>query len=209
MKEITIMFEPDSSRPNPTFLGRNGSFVCKGLNIVYGDNFIDIYPITSKGNDGRCRIPIPYASLHGLIKCLVQLIPESEGICVQINSVRFPSDKEEDLLITAIEGGSNYWYLLKIAGIDLFADDKKEFEHLAFSEKLYQSILLGQTIEVFDVENPDEKLGELSLKTILKGSRIMLEDFPSHYNDVLEDNMDANTADVWLQCCVLGEVMFG
>lgn len=56
------------------FLGRNGEFIAKGIEIsaipAAGYPFIRIYPITSKGNVGRCFIEIPKESIPDLIKFL-------------------------------------------------------------------------------------------------------------------------------------------
>jgi hypothetical protein len=42
-----------------SFLGRNGSFMCKGVTVWPGSTGIWIEPITSKGQIGRCWIEIP------------------------------------------------------------------------------------------------------------------------------------------------------
>ena len=61
-----------------TFLGRNGSFKQAGIAIFGGDRSpterdsgsLDIYPVTSKGQDGRCRISIPKESVPAFIEAL-------------------------------------------------------------------------------------------------------------------------------------------
>jgi len=55
-----------------TFLGRNGTFKCIGIEIWGDDLFgeINIYPITSKGNTARCRIAIPIGEVDNLIDAL-------------------------------------------------------------------------------------------------------------------------------------------
>jgi len=44
---------------------------------------------------------------------------------------------------------------------------------------------------------------------ILSGFQIMAEKYPRHWNDFFIENEDSITADVWLQCVVLGEIVYG
>ena len=49
----------------------------------------------------------------------------------------------------------------------------------------------------------------LDFKACVRGLRTMAEKYPQHFSDFMEENDDACTADVWLQCAVFGEVVFG
>jgi len=110
----------------------------------------------------------------------------------------------EDLLVGALEGGSNYWYYLPdlsaIKGI-------KKGEPTAI--RIFESVKKGAIIPVHDCENEDEKLGELSMESIKKGEALMKEKSPEHWKNAISDNSDAETADVWFQYVVLGELTFG
>ena len=76
MKETKLKFEPINR--SITFLGRNGSFLSEGLNIFLDvDNqTIHLQPITSKGDEGRCRIEIPITTIPELIKELTAMLPK-------------------------------------------------------------------------------------------------------------------------------------
>ena len=52
-------------------------------------------------------------------------------------------------------------------------------------------------------------LGILSMDSILEGEKKMRHDQPDHYQDILDEGWDADTADVWFQYAVLGEITFG
>lgn len=54
------------------FEGRNGYFNSIGLKITKfeKDDILNIYPITSKNNIGRCLIEIPIEEIDNLIKVL-------------------------------------------------------------------------------------------------------------------------------------------
>lgn len=46
-------------------------------------------------------------------------------------------------------------------------------------------------------------------ESIEKGLQVMADKYPRHFNDIITENDDAETADVFVQCAVLGEVVFG
>ena len=68
---------------------------------------------------------------------------------------------------------------------------------------------------VFEVWEDGErfKLNEidkfvLGLESIQRGLQIMADKYPHHMADFLTENDDAITSDVFLQCCLFGDVIF-
>lgn len=122
-------------------------------------------------------------------------------------SVNFSDQLREDLLVTALEGGSNYWYLFS----DKDAEDvlSKTEKGSPFSIRVWQYIKEGNALAVYDLEDEEELLGVFSLQSIEEGEKIMFENFFSHYSDAKEENWDAETADVWFQLCLMKDVVFG
>ena len=125
------------------------------------------------------------------------------------NSVR------NDLMIDAIEGGSNYWYFLgddanyiikKYQGIHLPLHG--EYFYSTFAEAIMPAIEEGEKIPIHDIKSPHELLGILSLESIRKGEEIMESEYSEHYDDILNENSDATTADIWLQLCLMGKIVF-
>lgn len=49
----------------------------------------------------------------------------------------------------------------------------------------------------------------LDLGSIASGLAVMQRDYPRHFADLVSGDDDATTADVFVQCCVLGEVVYG
>lgn len=49
----------------------------------------------------------------------------------------------------------------------------------------------------------------LALPQIVQGLKVMASKFPRHFGDVLDENDDAETADIFVQCCLFGDVIFG
>lgn len=113
----------------------------------------------------------------------------------------------DDQLITALEGGSNYWYNLKTASSLEEPEGYKRNRsvHYRFLDKVYQ----GATLPVYDIEEPTEVLGDLSMETIKRGLDLLKRDYKDHYRDVVDECGDAETADVLFQLMVMGEVTFG
>jgi hypothetical protein len=119
--------------------------------------------------------------------------------------VRIPNEKIQDLIITAIEGACRYWASYK------FPTDWKEkygsYEQIPFKDG---------NIEVYDVET-DELLGHLNRASIKVGLQLMADckdmkgkQIPArHFNNLATDNEDAETADVFLQLCVMSEIVYG
>jgi hypothetical protein len=116
-------------------------------------------------------------------------------------------ERRENMLVSALEGGSNYWYWLPEAATAIIRKHKERGEPL--STGMWKAIKAGETIPVHDAEDEEEKLGEINLESIKKGEALMLKQHARHFADLVSENSDATTADVWFQLCTLGEVTYG
>lgn len=111
----------------------------------------------------------------------------------------------EDQIVTALEGGSNYWYYLP----DLSMLPNKD-KNVPVATRIADAVLNhGIEIPVYDNEDETELLGMLSKKSIKKGLEIMSKDYNSHFMDIIEETGDADTGDVFFQHAVMGEIVFG
>ena len=106
------------------------------------------------------------------------------------------------MLIDALEGGSNYWYVIDLS-------KSKCIDGLCISEAPFHGGYLS-----IDDSNNDEQ--EASIKPVIvdegrciAGLQLMADRYPRHFADFIAGNGDADTADVFLQCVVLGEVVYG
>jgi hypothetical protein len=123
--------------------------------------------------------------------------------------VEISSERVADLLCCAFEGGSNYWCVIK--------EKRKPWEFvfrympdLSDKPTSYTDYPLnrGGFLMVGDNEG-DMPDGLLDLGTIRNGLQTMADKYPRHWHDFINDNEDADTGDVFLQCCLWGEVIFG
>lgn len=117
-----------------------------------------------------------------------------------------PRQMCEDLLIGALEGGSNYWYFLP----DLSMVPRIRGEPA--SVRIFRAVWDGGAeVPVTDGNEPEgsKPLGMLTRAGMEKGLDLMMRKHPYHYAHLFDGNDDATTADVWLQLALMGEIVFG
>lgn len=112
------------------------------------------------------------------------------------------------LLCSALEGGSSYWYeiaeFIEPPTLDYRTDPQTVSRHLDYP------LSTGGALIIDDVEGDKEYSGKrLDRESIARGLQVMAEKEPQHFADLLAENADATTGDVFLQCCLFGEVIFG
>lgn len=115
----------------------------------------------------------------------------------------------ENIFITAIEGGSNYWYEIPDSEYDKIMEVTTKGK--SFSERLFEAVYdKGVDVDIHDLEEPEEKLGTLSMTTLQ--DRIQaLSDSPHNWawQREIEENGDAETSDVVFQYLVMQDIVFG
>ncbi len=113
-----------------------------------------------------------------------------------------------DLITTALEGGSNHWYLLRS-----FKDLKTAWnKDLHYSDALRENLEKGYDFyaPVFDAEEDNEKLGELTIATIKEGLGLFAKQYTEKFVEwATSDNYDAGVADIAFQLMVMKEVVYG
>ena len=117
-----------------------------------------------------------------------------------------------DLLVTALEGGSNYWYFLpdlsKIPDVAQTPETEKFDKCLA--ARIWDAVQNGEKITVTDNDDDgNEPIGYIGLHELNRADELFLKEFPEAYGDAISENYDADTADIWFQLVVMGEVIFG
>ena len=121
-----------------------------------------------------------------------------------------PVERISDLLCSALEGGSNYWYHIEqfIKPINFNNSEEGTTEEKCFRHLDYP-INEGGALMISVPEDEDGKLYCLDLQSIRSGMKVMAKRYPRHMMDLIRENDDACTGDVFLQCCLFGEVIFG
>jgi len=116
--------------------------------------------------------------------------------------IEISNDQVETLICSAFEGGSNYW---------MDFDTNPLIKDFKWNSNNYPAQIVNGDVEVniYDNANDEELLGRLNTITIQQGLKIMVDKYPAYFADIINENDDAETGDVFMQCCIMGEVVFG
>lgn len=117
----------------------------------------------------------------------------------------------EDVFVTALEGGSNYWYYISQTAIDKVRAVVPKTEEGPLSVALFKAVFDHDVeVPVNDYENKKVILGVLSKKNIQTRLQKMIDD---GYADILMDEEagdgDANSSDTIFQYMTMGSIVFG
>ncbi len=127
---------------------------------------------------------------------------------------RISNYRAADLLCSAFEGGSNYWYMIESYKKPA-SEDNPFIEGKPWGDEYtpaYISIPFSEdgAVLMCDAEDEDTHF-QLDKESIVRGKKLMEEDeqYSHFFADVLNEEDDAETGDVFLQLCVFGEVIYG
>lgn len=121
-----------------------------------------------------------------------------------------PLSRIADLICCAVEGGVNrYWMRIErtrkprkpVAYVS--PQDGKIYPHIDYA------LCKGGAITFRDTEDATRPLMVLDLDAIKRGLALMPKLTPRHWADFLSENEDASTGDVFVQLCLLGEIVYG
>lgn len=117
----------------------------------------------------------------------------------------------EDVFVTALEGGSNYWYYLPEESIKAIREAVPKSEDPYLSTAILKAIL-DHDVKVFvnDAEQEDELIGIIS-KSTMQARLQLLSDSDSRWalESHVREEGDASSADVVFQYLAMGEVVYG
>lgn len=112
----------------------------------------------------------------------------------------FSQQRISDLLCCGFEGGVGYWCVI----VDYIPEGirgKCTYPHIEVPFHPGAAILLQE----IDGEN----VLRLDRAALERGLQIMAEKYPRHFANFAQEAEDAETGDVFIQCCVLGEIVYG
>jgi len=104
----------------------------------------------------------------------------------------FNRERVTDLLVGAFEGGSNYWI--------------REVNPVEEGEDIYDVAPYSKGLCIVDLEGQSNYL---TPTTIRRGLQTMADKHRRHMADLLANNDDSTTADVFLQCCLFDTLVYG
>jgi len=105
-----------------------------------------------------------------------------------------------DLLNSALEGGSTYW--ARIIDRQVVGDPEYTSDVPAAG-----GFLVFATLENDEINR--QRSWSLNAGDLVRGAEVMAARYPCHFASMLYETADAVTGDVFLQCCLFGELVFG
>jgi hypothetical protein len=126
---------------------------------------------------------------------------KNENYSVKTN-VTVSIEEIENLLCSACEGGSNYWYRVENKKLPL---DKNRCVDYAKIARGKCTLLVSE----YPQTESTKISGRISKKSIARALQLMADKYPRHFGDIMQDNSDSETADVFFQLAVLGDLIYG
>ena len=117
----------------------------------------------------------------------------------------------EDIFVTALEGGSNYWYCLHDDAVKSIRKAVPKEEDPYLSTAILKAIL-DHDVKVFinDAENEDEVVGVITRGTMQSRLQILADSECKWALDKhRREEGDADSADIVFQYLAMGEVIYG
>lgn len=117
-----------------------------------------------------------------------------------------PYERIHNMLISALEGGSTYW----IESVKRHVEDE-DGKNALVNRLVYHSSVpfCGGALIIQTQRSLGSRVRELNIAKCCRGLQLMQEKYPKHFGDLMCENDDAETADVWLQLSLFEEVLYG
>lgn len=141
--------------------------------------------------------------------------PSAIGTNIAVKAtVEVPFRMLQGMIITVLDQGYDWFKIGALIVPKGRTKDEyrisKEFGNIAPRYNL--PFVEGGGVEIFEL-NPDEDdytvRHELTFDKLKNGIQIMAEKYPIIFSEVMSENDDINTADAFLQCALLGELIYG
>jgi hypothetical protein len=115
----------------------------------------------------------------------------------------------EDIFVTALEGGSNYWYLIESEAIKKVREVVPD-RSIPFSQALFYAVYDHNVdVDIHDIEEPEEAVGTISMTTMSERlQKCATDDNSWAILNEINEHGDATSSDVIFQYIVLGEVVY-
>ena len=123
----------------------------------------------------------------------------SDTVRVSMPAVVVPRERLEDLMCNALEGGITYW----AERVEIIGDWPKDCEWA------HEAIARGCAFKVYHNEDECDTVIDHACNLLPKALGKLAVEFPHQWSLFLEEQDDAETADIVFQLYVFGEVVYG
>lgn len=144
-----------------------------------------------------------YANKHKVEACVDKIrdaVLDSE--LVPIDGFSVTKEQLADVLCSAFEGGIGYW-----AAVDSY--HPVDFEGHAWEHPLLAHGWVKLRDKTGEGGFPGADVAKLDMEALKRGLRVLAKKYPKRLSEIMSGDEDAETGDVFVQCCVFGEVVFG
>ena len=125
-------------------------------------------------------------------------------------NTEIPRQVIEDVFVTALEGGSNYWYFLPEKSVNAIRKAVPKSVEPYLSIAISKAIIdHGVEVGINDAEDEDEELGVISMKTMPERLQKLFTESKWAFDYEIDGSGDASSSDIWLQYMAFGEIIFG
>jgi histidinol phosphatase-like PHP family hydrolase len=117
----------------------------------------------------------------------------------------------EDIFVTALEGGSNYWYYLPDNSVEAIRKAVPKEEDPYLSTAILKAILDHDVkVEINDADDEEEVIGVITRGTMQARLQLLAESELKWALDAhIKEQGDADSADIVFQYLTMGEVVYG
>jgi hypothetical protein len=117
----------------------------------------------------------------------------------------------ENVFVTALEGGSNYWYFLGKDARNIVRSHVSKEDEPCLSVAVFKAVYdNGAMVPIRDAEDEDEVIGYLSKESFKYRLQKMVDDGNGrHIQSELNEDGDGDSSDAIFQYLVLGEIVYG
>jgi hypothetical protein len=161
--------------------------------------------VTSIINRGLLNLEPTVPNINALHRAVMSALDKSKDLSVNIP---IDDDVMENVFVTALEGGSNYWYEIQEYTVEIIRSVEPDGP---FSVATWQAIENhGVEVDIYDIESGDI-LGTLTHDSI-KDRLQLISDEPQALAcmmNIISEEYDASDADAVFQYLLMGEVTFG
>lgn len=120
-------------------------------------------------------------------------------------SIDVSSETVYNLLSCAFEGGVGYW--CRLDNYTLNDERVYGYEHLADPDG--DACWVISEIDEWEADDSKWDTHTVTYEKLLEGLHVMAAKYPWHFANIFNGNMDSETGDVFLQCSLLGEIVYG
>jgi len=187
----------------------------KGEHKIDAANAITRY-LTEADEDSKTRL---HDILMQVPATAEELLPEGRepGMFAVVASVNIDIDKITNAIVGAVENGYSGWmhafeYSNDPVSMRLAAMSRGSDHTVWYNDpRFWQSG--GKAVVKYDLPTEGEGEGNgqavVGIDELKKGLNTMASGFARHFGDLANENDDATTHDVFLQCVILGDVVYG